>query len=288
MASEIVLHLSAAEVAGASVSGSWIDESGAPLLEHELRLQALEKRGESTVARTDGAGRFRFDGLPAGEFVLTADEERRRPRARLAEFTLAAGEARDLGVLSLPPDARLRVEVVGADGEVPERLVGVLLDPSREILGRLHPDGDALVSDPLAAGEVLVYLTARGYPDQWRRLLLTSGSEQECRIELGRGVPVELVVSLPAPVDDCQRSRSGGRVHLAVRTLDDVPAFERRLDAPLEPGRRIRLSIELPPGRYRGTLEDHTCENAPRPRARVECAFTIAEDGSEPIEVAFP
>jgi len=285
-AGEILLRASAAELAGARVQGTWLDERGLPLAQAELRLVARDY-DSGLAGSTDEAGRFAFAGLPAGEFALDASN-RSQPRTMLAEFTLATGEERELGTLQLAPAAHLVLEVVGSDGS-PVEAGGVAIDAEGKITS-LEAEGSTgrLVCRPLATTEVLVRIMAPGYPVHVERLELAPGIAVPRRIELRPGVPVDLRIHLAPPVPDCAMVKGGGRVHLTLRTPEGMPAFERRFDGPLQPGRQLHLTVELAPGRYLGTLEDHTCDNAPRPMPTVPLEFEVRSDGALPVEVVFP
>ncbi|MEQ1895745.1 MAG: carboxypeptidase-like regulatory domain-containing protein, partial [Planctomycetota bacterium] len=94
--SEILWQITEAELVGGSVHGRWLDEHGLPLAAHEIRMQSIGESSGTVTTRTDEAGHFSLVGLPAGEFMLTANE-RGLPRVELARLALAAGETRDLG-----------------------------------------------------------------------------------------------------------------------------------------------------------------------------------------------
>lgn len=284
-ASEIELRLTAAEWTGANVRGTCLDERGLPLVGHRLELVASVGDPSTSGVETEERGAFAFEGLPAGSFALRTSGP---SRATLAEFTLTSGETLELGPLQLAPAAHLVLEVVGSDGS-PVEAGGIVLDAAGNITS-LEAEGSTgrLVCGPLATTEVFVRIMAPGYPDHLERLELTPGIAVPRRIELRPGVPVDLRIHLAPPVPDCVMLKGGGRVHLTLRTPEGIPAFERRFDGPLQPGRQLHLTVELAPGRYLGTLEDHTCDNAPRPMPTVALEFEVRADGSTPLEVVFP
>ncbi len=111
-----------------SVLGQVLDgRTGAPILGATVRtskgggiadmMDAMVQPGPST--RSDGQGRFRLAGLPAGPVRLTIEHLRFRTLG-VPDVVLQAGEARDLGPLRMSAGAAVYGTVTDALGVVPD------------------------------------------------------------------------------------------------------------------------------------------------------------------------
>jgi protocatechuate 3,4-dioxygenase beta subunit len=87
-----------------SAFGRIVDEDGRPLKDHALVIHRMGYQGAGDYsARTDAAGRFRVEGLVPGQSYVPDDPSGRRSLYR--EFTVAPGEAKDLGEARVQPEA---------------------------------------------------------------------------------------------------------------------------------------------------------------------------------------
>jgi len=120
---ELLLQLSSDEVRTAELAGVWTDASGVPLARASFRYE-LEGWPWAHPAETDDDGRFRLEPLPAGVLTLRSRHPRYPMGTELGAWTLAPGERRDVGRVSLSDPvpvllrARVPAGVAGRPGEV--------------------------------------------------------------------------------------------------------------------------------------------------------------------------
>jgi hypothetical protein len=132
-------------------------DTGAPIRRAEVR--ALNERGSSRLATTDGDGRYELRDLPAGEYRLTVSKTgyvslaygQRRPFEAAEAITLAQGQKTAADVL-LPRAGAIAGRIVDDAGE-PLARARVQALRARMVEGRrrLQPAGPVDVSDDTGA-----------------------------------------------------------------------------------------------------------------------------------------
>jgi hypothetical protein len=112
----VVLSVPAAAMPTAAVRGRLVDPGNRGLADRQLVLHRPGDRWSRIASpATSGDGRFRVDGLSAGELAL-ALLVNDRPGAALATFSLNDAQDLDLGQIVIEPTAVLDVQVTRADG----------------------------------------------------------------------------------------------------------------------------------------------------------------------------
>lgn len=192
--------------------------------------------------------RFEFDDLPEDTPVDLFVAPAGRPAWIAAGLVFAAGEARDLGTVTLPEPCEIAGRVV-ADGGAPlENLTVVCRTPPLlAVRAEVGPDGSFRVGN-LAARPAAVTATAAGYPS--RSVTATPAVRPErVTIRLVRPVPVSGRLVLPptlllasgttiraSPAGGADASADGGGVSGSVYVrLDEDGAFTVHLT----PGRWV-------------------------------------------------
>jgi len=117
----------------AVLTGLVLGPDGVPLLDGTIEVR---DHGDGYLYRQRlEAGRFRFEGVPTGDWVLEVHRAGRGSAGgRFPVAALGPHEVRDLGVLPLPREGMLQVRVVCADGSAPLDLSTFLFDAE----GREH------------------------------------------------------------------------------------------------------------------------------------------------------
>jgi protocatechuate 3,4-dioxygenase beta subunit len=142
---------SAGETAQAVITGKVITEGGEPVRGAVVTLGSAPEGVAGIFTTTDSAGRFTFDGLPAGEYVIIVLEKGEGTASR--SIGLTAGEKRKL-TFTLVPVGRVRV-VVTDDKAIPIAAAEVAIEkapPGQALLkGKTDAQG-ALTFDKLKAG----------------------------------------------------------------------------------------------------------------------------------------
>src|SRR5688572_27770773 len=142
----------------ASIQGRVISaDTGAPVRRAEVR--ALNDRGSSRLATTDGDGRFELRDLPAGEYRVTASKSgyvslaygQRRPFEAAEPITLEQGE-KAAAIFLLPRAGAIAGRIVDESGEpLAQARVQALRARMVEGRRRLQPAGPADVTDDTGA-----------------------------------------------------------------------------------------------------------------------------------------
>jgi protocatechuate 3,4-dioxygenase beta subunit len=165
---DVVTHDLQARRAEGAISGAVVDESGAPVV--DLAVVAYEKPPESGSSRrfarvrTDAAGRFELEGIPAAEVYVQVDADRQDgPHGMLLAAVVerrlvrvAAGERVDLGTVQVErtkPPAILRLRA-GSDAPI----VHAWVLPGTHDLASVQqtPPSDSLRLYLRREGEILV------------------------------------------------------------------------------------------------------------------------------------
>ncbi|HEX6886436.1 MAG TPA: sigma-70 family RNA polymerase sigma factor, partial [Planctomycetota bacterium] len=217
------LHLRPARFLGGLV----LDERGQPRPWTFVQVRDPDKMNERLsgfAGYTDGAGRFRFDGLPDVRVQVMA----RAPGFAPAEEWLVGLDRDDL-VLRLAPAARLCGRVVEAGSGAPVPSFTLRLRRARsgeglqswvEGLPFASADGTWWLEDDLDAGEeFFVTVHAPGHADGLGRATAsTAPRPDDCRIELVPGARVRgHVRSTPDG-----RALTGARVRASQRVLETI------------------------------------------------------------------
>jgi len=226
------------------ITGQVVDEDGEPVSDGRVTLAGGSGFDagalETVVLDQDSEGRFRFDGLEPAGFRLEATSPGRGTKS--LSLMLDAGEARDLGEVTLRPGVRWRVRVVEASrGEAePDPVPGATLTAVAPA-GALRPvttddQGDAELEGP-AAGALTLEVRASGFaprrvemPEEARSLNATP-----YQVILERGGWIEAEVwdeTTSSPCAGCQVTLSGaGPVQVLVTDRSGTARSE-----PLAPG----------------------------------------------------
>ena len=223
----------------AVVSGAVTTAAGAPVPGVDLRV----RMGKQYLpeARTDAEGRYRIDGLPAGEVSVIL-----RPFGlrRIEEAMLRAGEETVVDFVEPPGAIAGRVSAAGEP--VPMALVFVGRPPSDQAKTTVKADVHGLYRiDGLPPGTYEV-IAQRGNGAATReRIVEVNASEVRCDLELGRGSLSGQVLdhATGAPVPGC-------RVEIIARKQESEAWY---------PGR----AVELRRGEHRFTASSSTsCRRA--------------------------
>ncbi len=140
----IFFQASAQTAAGGGIAGKVTTLDGQPVADAEVRIIELNRR-----ASVDGEGKFRFENVPAGSYLLEASSRRlgnsvqrvRVAAGATAETTLALDLAvhRDEILVTASPDARSRYEIAQPTSVLSEE----------ELRERLQPTlGETLNNEP--------------------------------------------------------------------------------------------------------------------------------------------
>ena len=217
--------------APAGAEGLAVDGQGDPLADVEVRARPLGQhsgRGDCTV-RTDESGRFSFDGLRAGEWILFFEHE---PTAERTRLTLESGQRASglrLHAKKLVGhvfEVRFEEEVTAPDAHV--RLVSQ--STGDELTGTTDEAG-ALALERLAPGNWQVYATAV------RGLEVDEGLT--ARWNVG-----SFVGSLSLPQDELQPVLLGGDGELVIQ-LGGENAGVRRVQLEQENGLRFEAEVDV-------------------------------------------
>ena len=174
-----------------------------------------------------------------------------RPVRELGRVPLAAGEARDLGFVELPPAGGLALLVRGPGGELvrPSDLVlageGTVFHAADDAAAfEIDREGRARV--PAAwPGAYLLTVEAPGLARLRHELVIESGRVTELELDLEPGSPVELRVASRTPLPPASR------LELRVLDVDREVVFERRPWATPAPDLVCAQGLTLAVGSYR-------------------------------------
>jgi RNA polymerase sigma-70 factor (ECF subfamily) len=117
----------------AALAGELRGPDGGSLARAVVELRSPE--GSFLYRQHGVSGRFRFDRVPAGDWVVEVHRQGRGSAGgRFEAPAVRAGEVRDLGVLQMPREGLVQFHVVLADGRVPRDAAVFLFDAE----GREH------------------------------------------------------------------------------------------------------------------------------------------------------
>lgn len=171
------------------VLGGGLEVSGTVRPAVPATVTAIDARGDVVgVARIDGAGRYRMDGLSAGTVTLTVAGEGHPPVA--ATVTLAEGSPVVHDVV-LPSRATLRGTVTAeGSGRAVRDAVATLVDPDGHVVGTTTTDSDGRFGfADLPAGRYT--LTAAGYAPDVQVVRVDPGATTDVRVALGPAPAVD-------------------------------------------------------------------------------------------------
>jgi RNA polymerase sigma-70 factor (ECF subfamily) len=274
---ELEVRLLPDEMPTCALTGRWLAADGTPLAATTLALER-ERDGRRTrhSAATEDDGGFAFAALAPGTYHLVAFARDLPRGAPLGAFTLARGEARDVGALSLPEPCRLVLALGGAAGTgTPAEIE---LTPRTEELGP-GDSGRALLgaewsSDPLLPGEYVLRVTAPGLAPHVEVVRVGPQPETHLSVALERGTEVVLELTVETDAEDWR---------LRVRDEQGVLVFEERLILTFG---RVRertadFALHLHPGAYRASIWDRTYDSD----TPVEVAFEVAREDGQRVPV---
>lgn len=292
---ELVVRVSADEWPSAGFTGTWVDARGEACAGFEIVVQRAGWDEDGSSIATDTSGRFALGDLAPGEYVVLADEDAVYPRdTQLARCTLGPGETRDLGTLSLGDPTRLVVALRDEGGEPLEGARVQMFDAAfeRYLGGFLSWSREERIfrSDPVLPGAVLVSVSAPGCAQIWQRVELEPVPENRVELVARPGLPVEFVVDFPLREEGALGARERpGVLQILFRGPDGAPVLWQIIEAPFEDpaGRRLRFTLPLAAGPYRGVFEERsTARVGHRARSSAELDFTVPAEGTrEPIQV---
>jgi protocatechuate 3,4-dioxygenase beta subunit len=183
----------AIEIETSAVEGVVVDRiTGAPLDDVEVDLHSSAGRQRSFLTpsiRTDASGRFRFDGVAAGDYRLRAEKD----GFSAAEAAVAVSGGQPVSGLELPltPTRGLTLYVRSSLGVLPDRVLVAALPPGPLVPGETPA---AVFSDNTPPGEAGRVDLDRLPAGTWR-LLVAGGSLAVAEVEVtapGEAVTVTL------------------------------------------------------------------------------------------------
>lgn len=249
---------------GLVIAGRVVDEAGAPRPGVQVECTAAtmttggELMGFVPPTTTSAEGRFRFEGVGAGQWQVVA----RNDEGATAREVVEAG--RDDVVLRLTLPGSLRGRVVGEDGAplagAEVRLLGARegKQATADGLGAFHLTG-------LAPGGAQVTAVAKGWAPDRKQVTIEAGRTAQVELMLKRGgAVVGRVLGLSAAeLGRCQVSAGG-----ATATPDASGAF--RLEG-VATGSQVVRAMVLPDFKVR-----QATVNVPAPGAEVEVELDFA------------
>jgi hypothetical protein len=258
-------------------------------------LERVGFRGETRVTPARD-GTFRFGPLAPGSYVLGA-RIHAVPEV-LVEFTLRAGETKDLGPLQLPLPGRIVGQVLDATGRprtdvrIEVRRLGG--DASRadvsDRLCRLDPQRQAWVVTSLPPGDYAFTARTLGAVGQVERVRVLAGETAQVTIRARRGVEQRFAARLRANPEQARHPRASqqGRVGFCIRDARGNTVLDRRFEATWtdRDQRVVEFTFRFAPGRYTARLEDHWGNAYPGNHRIVEFVIEAARPAA-PIVVEF-
>ena len=268
-------------IAGTVVDGS----SGRPLARIRLGLASTRARDREVTAVTGPDGRFRFDGLEAGKYDLTADQPNgvRIPYGQTSSFPISivtgAGLHSENIVFRLFPPAAIHGRVTDPEGDpIEDALVqlfrsAVVRGQSRVFYYRSHRTNDL---GEYRFGSLPVgtyYILATGRP--W----------YSARVGLGDDTP-ELSRLSYAPTFYPNALEARAAAPLRVRGGEDVAAD---LSMNLLPASKLAIAIGSPDAAQPVETPGHRILRRQGPAVRVDVTFEGPNNsmGWERVETAF-
>ena len=251
---EVTLRLTQAELPSASLAGAWHDESG-PVARARVRL-VREAWGVDVTSFTDDEGRFVFDDLAPGPYVLLADHSGFPRATPLTDVELQTGEDHDLGTLVLETPVLLALALRAEDEGELDGLRLTLEPRSQEASARPRferGDGAHLYEAAVWPGSYRLRVEGDDVAPELIDLELGDEQRSELELTLSRGVPVVFDLTLPEDPEMIARDAFSYRVQV----WDD----EQRLVL----SRRVRerlatastCTLHLKPGEYRARFEGY-------------------------------
>lgn len=246
---------------GAVLSGRLVGPAGVP-----LRGVPVWARAGALVAaaRTDGNGRFRFEGLPPGRFLVEpahrvnasiGPAEALVPLQAAAVAQLDEGAERDLGDLAYGPGATIWGRLIAAGGDAPP--AGLFVEVRHPLWAapeRLEPDEHGRFAFPPLGEGVYALRVGREGPFGERTLIETEARPGPAPIALTlpeEPDPVRIEISLVARGDSRPIEPP---VRVETRPAG-APAWVAPAVRVLEPDDRGAVTVDLPePGLWRFVL----------------------------------
>ena len=191
-----------ADSKGLTLRGTVVDGvSGRPIRDAELRLQDLAWQPVLEPTFSDGEGRFVFRGLPAGEYILSAD-------------TPETGQV----FFEEPPEPGWAV-TVHMKAEEPEKTVTFKVIPRAVVTGAVRDE----FGDPVPAAMVTLYRPAWSDGRTTLEQAAQTATDDRGRYRAARLAPGGYVVCVNAPQAE-PVAASAGAVDFAVRPAARVYA----------------------------------------------------------------
>jgi hypothetical protein len=199
----VVPEVSPAPTATARVHGQVLDRQGMPPRALKVVLINIAENRGPIVRIEAGTGRFERDGLRPGDYKV-AVQANNNPWFEQRVEGLADGEDRDLGVITIPEEGRVRVrlhapEGVSTDNVLVSLLVGnecVGIDPESRV-------GAEILFPPVFAdtGELVVQNASGAVTDsmvavQHIPVTIGAGNEQVVDVDVRMGVYVAIDLEL--------------------------------------------------------------------------------------------
>ncbi len=270
-------------IPSAFIAGRLVDSEGRPLGGVELSVwwvDAWRWLGSIPVG-SDGA--FRLGPLASGRFDVTMETHELRTTL-LEEFSLSAGEERDVGAVHVPATGSL-VATFREDGERSPMDVPIvqILDRRGERCAEPTLSGDTLRVENLPKGSYRLAVEgssrAAVASDQWT-FEIEAGREARLDVRLRPGVARTLALAGPAG------KYWAGWVQLVVRDSSGRIVHSRRVDrtsGTLEDTEGIAWVVTLGRGAYR---VDAVSDLGMRAQQSIEITDLVADPA--PIEIRLP
>lgn len=258
-----LLRVPARALPTASLVGS-VGMGGAARPDATLRLARESPAGPWETGEhvaLDGTGRFAFEPLPPGAYVLDLRRSGEPQWIGLGRFDLAPDQRLDVGVLTPDPAVPLRVALrVDDGGPIREPRVWAVHGEDRFL--RFRPDGESGVvwsSAPLVPGLYRVHVEGEDVAPAVADLEVGPGGPAVHELVCARGVEQEFRIALPDDPQGAREEPDQARLHVTVWDEEDRSVFDDRLHAPYLDGAHslTALSVRLRPGSYRARIEDH-------------------------------
>jgi hypothetical protein len=252
---ERTFRVSRAQRCSVWFEGTVVDEAGRPIGDAHVFPYAVGGPGgiaRAIVASDVHTGRFRCGPYAPGDYRIQIRAEG-LPLATFPIGAVAADETREVGLLRVARGGTFRLRVSGPPGIALDELSASCYGTRDGMNLRTTIADGVVTSEPAAAGERVVRLSAKGCMPKVVHVSITAGQVTELDVALVAGLPLALRVRLP---DDVRRRRDEpeGRTYARLVNANGDDLDGAGLQTPegdRDGGAFLDWSVRLVPGRYR-------------------------------------